>query len=183
MKIVQDKLAEVGSGSGQINPTKAIHPGLVYDIRMNSYIAFLCKENLSSSDIGLLIGSKTFNCSTVKPPRGTDGINYPTMHIQLLNQSSSMVAIFHRTVTNVGYGSSTYKARVTAPKGLSVQVIPDTLEFSQLHQKKSFKVVLKGPPMPKGTQILSASLEWNDSRHSVRSPILVYKQTYPSIET
>lgn len=175
MKIVQDKLAELGSGSGQINPARALHPGLVYDINMNSYIAFLCKQGYNSTSIGLLIGRKIFNCSTVEPPPGTDGLNYPTMHIQLMTHNSSISAVFYRTVTNVGYGSSTYKAKVTAPKGLSVQVIPDTLQFTKLHEKQSFKVVLKGPPMPEGTLILSALLEWNDSNHNVRSPILVYR--------
>ncbi|KAF7804319.1 subtilisin-like protease SBT4.15 [Senna tora] len=178
LKIAQDELAVLGSGSGQMNPTGALHPGLVYDIKMNSYAAFLCKQGYNSTNVGLLIGSKRFNCSNVKPPLGTDGINYPTMHIQLMNPNSSISAIFHRTVTNVGYGPSTYKAKVTTPRGLSVQVIPDTLQFNQPHQRQSFKVVLKGPQMPEGTQILSALLEWNDSRHNVRSPILVYRPLF-----
>lgn len=142
---------------------------------MNSYIAFLCKQGYNSTGIGILIGSKGFNCSSVKPAPGTDGINYPTMHIQLLSASSRISAVFYRTVTNVGYGNSTYKAKVTAPEGFSVEVIPDTLQFSHLHHQLSFKVVLKGPPMPKDTQTLTASLEWNDSKHSVRSPIVVFK--------
>ncbi|XP_004494157.1 subtilisin-like protease SBT4.15 [Cicer arietinum] len=174
---VNGNFSELGSGSGQISPVKALHPGLIYDIRMNSYISFLCKQGYNSTSIGILIGSKNFNCTSVKPAPGTDGLNYPTMHIQLLSPSSRISAVFYRTVTNVGYGASTYKAKVTAPKGLSVEVIPDTLKFSRLHQDLSFKVVLKGPPMPDETQTLSASLEWNDSQHSVRSPIIVFKPT------
>jgi hypothetical protein len=100
------------------------------------------------------------------------------MHIQLLNATSTISEVFYRTVTNVGYGTSTYKAKVTAPEGLSVEVIPDTLKFSQLHQDLSFKVVLKGPPMPVEKSILSATLEWNDLKHSVRSPIVVFKPTF-----
>ncbi|KAE9590860.1 putative cucumisin [Lupinus albus] len=175
---IRDNLAELATGSGQINPLRAVHPGLVYDISMNSYIAFLCKQGYNSTNIGILIGTKGFNCATIKPPPGTDGINYPSMHIQLENTDSSISAEFYRTVTNVGYGSSTYKAKVIAPKGLSVEVIPDTLHFNGLHQHHTFKVVLKGPPMSEETMLLSASLEWSDSRHSVRSPILVFK--FPS---
>ncbi|XP_061340241.1 subtilisin-like protease SBT4.15 [Gastrolobium bilobum] len=174
---VSDDYAELGFGSGQISPVRAVHPGLLYNIQTNSYIAFLCKQDYNSTNIGTLIGNKSFDCASIKPARGTDGINYPSMHIQLLSAYSRISAVFHRTVTNVGYGTSTYKAKVTAPKGLSVEVIPNTLQFSQLHQDLSFKVVLKGPPMPDETQILSASLEWNDSKHSVRSPILVLKPT------
>ncbi|KAL2345205.1 hypothetical protein Fmac_006490 [Flemingia macrophylla] len=169
---------ELGSGSGQLDPVKAVHPGLVYDIRVNAYIAFLCKSGFNGTNIGILIGSKNFTCSSAKTPPGSDGINYPSMHIQLWDSASRISAVFHRTVTNVGSKNSTYKAKVTAPKGLSVKVIPNTLKFSQLHQKLSFKVVMKGPPMPKDTYILTAYLEWNDSKHSVRSPILVFKPLY-----
>lgn len=172
---ISDNLAELASGSGQINPVRALHPGLIYDITMNSYLAFLCKQGYNSTNIGILIGTKGFNCASIKPPPGTDGINYPSMHLQLEAADSRISAVFHRTVTHVGYGTSTYKAKVTAPKGLSIQVIPDTLQFSGLHQILSFKVVVKGPPMPAETLLLSASLEWNDSKHSVRSPILVLK--------
>ncbi|KAL5741041.1 hypothetical protein ACOSQ2_030221 [Xanthoceras sorbifolium] len=168
--------AELGSGSGQINPRKAIHPGLVYDISLSSYLSFLCKEGYNGTDIGRLIGGKNkHDCSSFSPARGTDGLNYPSMHMQLNETASRISAVFYRTVTNVGYGDSVYKATVASPKGLSVQVVPSTLKFDRLHKKQSFKVVVKGRPMKKGTSILSALLEWSDSKHSVKSPILVYK--------
>ncbi|KAK2655165.1 hypothetical protein Ddye_008217 [Dipteronia dyeriana] len=168
--------AELGSGSGQINPKKAAHPGLVYDITMSSYISFLCKEGYNDTNIGKLIGGKKkHTCSSFKPAQGTDGLNYPSMHTQLNVTASRISAVFYRTVTHVGFGNSVYKAIVTSPKDLSVQVLPSTLKFTKLHQQKSFKVVVKGGPMKNGTQILSALLEWNDSRHSVKSPILIYK--------
>ncbi|KAL2323118.1 hypothetical protein Fmac_027497 [Flemingia macrophylla] len=172
---IKDETAELGSGSGQINPVRALNPGLVYNISMNSYIAFLCKEGYNSSGIGILIGTKDFNCSGVDSPQGTDGINYPSMHVQIVPSNASISATFYRTVTNVGFGSSTYRAKVIAPEGLSVEVVPDTLMFGGLYQELSFKVELRGPPMPEETRILSASLEWNDFKHSVRSPIVVYK--------
>lgn len=173
MKIKQAD-AELGSGSGQINPRKAVHPGLVYDISFSSYISFLCREGYNSTTIGLLIGGH-YNCSSFKPAKGTDGLNYPSMHTQLKNASSSISAVFYRTVTHVGRGSSVYKATVTSPKGLSIKVVPCTLKFNHPHQKKDFKVVVKGRPMQNGTQILSALLEWTDSKHSVKSPILIYR--------
>lgn len=175
---INDNFTELGSGSGQISPVSALHPGLLYDIGMNSYLAFLCKQGYNSTSIGILIGTRGFNCTTIKPAPGTDGLNYPSMHVQLLGASSRISAVFFRTVTNVGSANSTYKAKVTAPKGLTVKVVPDTLEFRQLHQDLSFKVVLNGPPMPDGTLLLSASLEWSDSKHSVRSPIVVFKPQY-----
>lgn len=174
---IKDASAELGSGSGQIDPVRALHPGLLYNISMNSYIAFLCKEGYNSSSIGILLGTKGFDCASVDPAQGTDGINYPSMHTQIKTSNAIISAIFYRSVTNVGLGNSTYKARVTAPKGLSVVVVPDTLKFGGVNQELSFKVELKGPPMSNGTRMLSALLEWNDSKHSVRSPIVVYKST------
>ncbi|XP_014495019.2 subtilisin-like protease SBT4.15 [Vigna radiata var. radiata] len=172
---IGDNFTVLGSGSGQINPVRALHPGLVYDIGVHSYVSFLCKEGFNKTNIGILLGMKNFNCSSIKIEPGTDGINYPSIHIQLATPLDRISGVFYRTVTNVGYGNSTYKAKVTAPKGLSVKVIPDTLRFIQLHQKLSFKVVVKGPPMSLDTYLKSGSLEWNDSKHTVRSPIIVYK--------
>ncbi|MED6213024.1 hypothetical protein PIB30_089239 [Stylosanthes scabra] len=173
---MKDNAAELGTGSGRVNPIAALNPGLIYDMNLDSYIAFLCNEGYNSTSIGILIGSKGFDCSTInKPPQGSDGLNYPSMHMQV-PPNSTISATFYRTVTNVGTGNSTYKAKVKAPKSISVEVEPSTLQFSKLNQELSFKVVIKGPQFPKGKMVLSASLEWSDSKHKVRSPILVYNK-------
>ncbi|KAI4348989.1 hypothetical protein L6164_009649 [Bauhinia variegata] len=173
--VIKEEDAELGYGSGQINPTGALHPGLVYDIKFDLYVAFLCKQGFNSSDIGILVGIKRFNCSSIKTPPGADGLNYPTMYYYLREENSRISAVFHRRARNVGYGNSTYKARLTMPKGLTAEVIPNTLRFTRLHQERSFKVVVRGPPMSDGTHILSGSLEWSDSKHSVRTPIVVFR--------
>ncbi|GFY93410.1 subtilisin-like serine endopeptidase family protein [Actinidia rufa] len=181
MKIKQQD-AELGSGSGQINPMKALHPGLLYDISMSSYISFLCKQGYNSTTIRLLTGgNKLYNCSTLRPARGTDGINYPSMHLQLPNPNSTISAAFYRTVTNVGYKNSVYTAKVKLPEGLEVTVVPTTLSFNRLRQKRSFKVVVKGKFVEEDAWILSALLEWSDSKYSVRSPIVVYRQLFAVI--
>ncbi|KAK6944014.1 Subtilisin-like protease, fibronectin type-III domain [Dillenia turbinata] len=168
--------AELGSGAGQINPAKAVDPGLVYDLSMSSYIIFLCKEGYNTTTLQLLIGGKKhFNCSNFKPAQGVDGLNYPAFHLQLKCPDSAISAEFHRTVTHVGQGKSVYNAKVTSSKNLTVTVFPSTLTFDKPRQTRSFKVVLKGPPMAENNNILSASLEWSDSKHSVKSPIVVYK--------
>ncbi|KAG2682936.1 hypothetical protein I3843_10G007600 [Carya illinoinensis] len=174
---IEDDNAELGSGSGQINPVQAVHPGLIYNISVSSYASFLCKEGYNGTSLALIFGGKRkHNCSDFKPAQGTDGLNYPTMHAQLLGASSDIFATFHRTVTNMGNGNSVYKAKVTSPRGLSIRVSPATLKFSRLHEQMNFKVVVKGRFKRKGTeQILSALLEWNDSKHSVMNHILIYR--------
>ncbi|KAG6771778.1 hypothetical protein POTOM_023170 [Populus tomentosa] len=176
---IKDVNAELGSGSGQINPLKAVHPGLVYDIPMSSYIRFLCKEGYNSTTISLLLGGKKkYRCSNFQPAQGTDGLNYPSMHAQLKSVESKISAVFYRTLTNVGYGNnSVYKATVTSPKDLSIKIVPNSLKFNRPHQKQSFKVFVEGGSMQNGTRILSALLEWSDSKHFVRSPIIIYNSS------
>lgn len=175
----KDVEAELASGSGQINPTKAVHPGLVYDLSLSSYIRFLCKEGYNSTTIGMLMGGKKrYKCSDFKPARGSDGLNYPSMHTQLTPRGSIISATFYRTVTHVEKGKSVYKATVTSPRGLSIEVVPSTLEFTRLNQKQSFKVVVKGS-MENGTHTLSALLQWDDTKHTVRSPILIFRSYLP----
>ncbi|OMO68280.1 hypothetical protein COLO4_29782 [Corchorus olitorius] len=175
---IRDQYGELSSGSGQINPLRAVHPGLIYDIDESSYVSFLCKEGYNSTSIGILMGDKKkYKCSDFKKARGFDGLNYPSMHIQLGRKDTKISAVFYRTVTYVGYGNiSGFKAKVTSPKELSVVVIPNMLRFTKKHQKQSFKVFVKGKSVKNGTDILSATLEWINFGYSVKSPILVYKQ-------
>lgn len=179
---IKHQFEKLSSGSGQINPVKAADPGLVYDIGMKSYIRFLCTEGHNDTMIGLLMGGKTkFSCSNLKPAHGVDGINYPSMHIQLKN-TNKVSGIFFRTVTNVGHGKSVYKANVTPPEGLSVKVIPSKLTFDRPGQKQSFKVRVEGVSKNNHSEILSGSIVWSDSIHVVRSSILVYIGRYSNGE-
>ncbi|KAL3825788.1 hypothetical protein ACJIZ3_021817 [Penstemon smallii] len=170
--------AELASGSGEINPIKALHPGLVYDITNDNYISLLCKQGYNITDFIRLIGSKKKNCSDFPLARGADGLNYPSIHMHLKDQESDISAAFYRTLTNVGIGKSVYKARVKTPKGLSITVVPNILRFDKPYQKKSFKVILKGKFVREKSWYLSGSFVWGDSKHIVKTPVLVYR---PSI--
>lgn len=170
--------AELATGAGQINPTKALDPGLIYELNPGSYIRFLCKEGYNSTTIRIITGGKHLHdCSTLRA-RGFDGLNYPSMQIQLSPNSTKFSASFFRTVTNVGSGRSEYEAKVMSPQGVSVNVVPKKLVFERPHQKRAFKVVVKGKFGEEKSQVLSGSLEWSDSSHSVKSPILICKTFY-----
>ncbi|KZV27940.1 xylem serine protein 1-like [Dorcoceras hygrometricum] len=169
--------AELSSGSGNVNPTAALHPGLIYDIDTEAYISFLCKEGYNNSAISLITGNKKYNCANVPRGKGDDGLNYPSVYMQLKKNQTDISAVFYRTVTNVGDRKTVYKAKVESPKGLSITVIPDILKFDENNEKKAFKVSLRGRFLDNETWYLSGSLEWSDSKHNVRSPILVYRET------
>ncbi|KAK4595105.1 hypothetical protein RGQ29_018747 [Quercus rubra] len=169
---IKNVQAELAYGAGQIDPVRALDPGLVYDMSKSDYIRFLCNEGYSGTVLRLFTEGKT-NCSSVPNIGGHDALNYPSMYLELNNTNSSILAIFHRTVTNVGSRNSIYKAIVKAPAVLNVTVVPNQLAFSHLKEKKSFTVVIKGPPLNNVTS-LSASLEWNDTKHRVKNPILLF---------
>ncbi|KAL4611660.1 hypothetical protein ACB092_08G141700, partial [Castanea dentata] len=169
----KDDQAELAYGAGQIDPIRALQPGLIYDISTSDYVRFLCNQGYSGTLIRLFTGEIT-NCSSLPNIGGHDILNYPSMYFQFTNAKSSISTIFHRTVTNVGSRKSIYKATVRAPKNLKVTVIPNKLTFSQLNQKKSFQVMIQGPPqLLNQTAGLSASLEWSDGTHRVKSPIFI----------
>ena len=47
---------EFAYGAGQINPVKAVNPGLVYDANKDDYIQFLCNEGYTAEEIKLISG-------------------------------------------------------------------------------------------------------------------------------
>ncbi|KAG6403815.1 hypothetical protein SASPL_136048 [Salvia splendens] len=150
--------AEFASGSGQLNPKAAVNPGLIYDIDLVSYISFLCKEGYQDKDIALLTGSRKYSCSSVPQAKGADGLNYPSIYLQVKGDELVIAGEFYRTVMNVGTGNSTYKAKVTSPDGLSIKITPSVLTFTQPNQKRSFKVTLEGKPPAVEAWYLSGSL-------------------------
>ncbi|KAL0309188.1 UNVERIFIED_CONTAM: Subtilisin-like protease SBT4.14 [Sesamum radiatum] len=168
-----DKDAEFAYGSGHLDPTRAVDPGLVYDMNDLSYIQFLCHEGYDGASIGSLVGQGTVNCSKLLPSNGVDAINYPTMQLALKSNKEPTAGVFRRRVTNVGPNVSVYNATIKAPAGVEIAVKPATLSFSKAARSRSFKVVVKAKPM-NNVLTLSGSITWKSSRHSVRSPIVIY---------
>ncbi|KAM7464263.1 hypothetical protein LguiA_032384 [Lonicera macranthoides] len=169
---------ELATGSGQIHPRRAVKPGLVFNINVSGYIRYLCKEGYNETAIRLLTGSKkSFNCSSLKPALGIDGLNYPTMHIQLQNRTSTFSGVFYRTATYVEgrQKKATYLSKIRAPKGLTVSVTPKVLKFDQGNHKRSFRVAVKGKFLEEKTWLLSGVVTWKDSRHNVKMPLVIYR--------
>nr|XP_023919247.1 cucumisin-like [Quercus suber] len=160
--------AEFAYGAGNINPLKAPNPGLVYDIDALDYIKFLCAQGYNTKLLQHVTGDKS-SCSKETDEKSLD-LNYPSFALSI-PLSNSISHVFNRTVTNVGSSTSTYKAIVTSPHGLSIKVNPNVLSFTSLKQKLSFALTIEGTIEK---QIVSASLTWDDGTFQVRSPIVVY---------
>ncbi|CAH2079101.1 unnamed protein product, partial [Thlaspi arvense] len=162
--------AEFAYGSGYVNPTVAVDPGLVYDIAKEDYLNMLCSLNYSSKGISTVAGG-AFTCPETK--LNTRDLNYPSMSAKVSASSSSDIT-FSRTVTNVGKNGSTYNAKLSGDPKLNIKVVPETLSFISSGEKKSFTVTVSGNSLAGISGIVSASLVWSDGSHNVRSPIVVY---------
>ncbi|XP_042487748.1 subtilisin-like protease SBT4.10 [Macadamia integrifolia] len=167
MKPIHHKEAELAYGAGQIDPLKAVNPGLVYDTLKADYIQVLCNLGYSPDEIRLIADDKTVTCAKQD---GTDALlNYPSMGATV-TVGVPIDQHFPRTVTNVGLPNSTYKAIVGPQKLLNVTVIPNVLSFKSLNEKQQFTVHVTGPGIRKN-KIISTWLVWSDGIHNVRSPI------------
>ncbi|GMY10997.1 subtilisin-like protease SBT4.3 [Fagus crenata] len=167
--------AEFAYGSGHINPTKAVHPGLVYESSKEDYIKMLCGMGYDDEKLRLISGDKS-TCPKGSTKVLPKDLNYPSM-TALVNASKSFNVTFHRTVTNLGFANSTYKATTFTNSKVKIVVEPKVLSFKCLHEKKSFVVSVTGGQkvLPAYTMV-SSSLVWSDGSHIVRSPVVLFAQ-------
>ncbi|KAI3870139.1 hypothetical protein MKX03_021612 [Papaver bracteatum] len=175
MSATSNSEAEFAYGTGQVNPLQAVDPGLVFDMDERSYIQFLCQEGYRSDEIINLSGTK-MNCPGL-PPKGYDTLNYPTMHLRInATDQKPQIAIFRRTVTNMGPKNSIYKATIKKLKKVKMTVKPKKLVFTKRFQKISFTVAVKLKKVTSHTEIISGSVTWTSSRHTVRSPVVIFTE-------
>ncbi|KAL8160527.1 hypothetical protein V2J09_002064 [Rumex salicifolius] len=104
-------------GSGAVNATGAIDPGLIFDSSYNDYMSLLCSINGSAAVVLNYTGQ---SCVVSGPTMsaGTD-LNLPSITIAKLNQTR----LVQRTVTNVA-SSESYTVTWSAPYAVSVTVSP-----------------------------------------------------------
>ena len=154
-------------GAGYANPALAFDPGLVYDLRADDYIPYLC--GLGLGDDGVTeIAHRPVACGGVKAITEAE-LNYPSLVVSLLSQPITV----SRTVTNVGKARSVYTAVVDMPKDVSVIVRPPMLRFTELKEKQSFTVTVRwaGEPNVAGAE---GNLKWvSDDDYIVRSPLVI----------
>ncbi|XP_020249538.1 subtilisin-like protease SBT1.2 [Asparagus officinalis] len=157
-------------GSGQVNPSAANDPGLVYDIQPRQYYTrYLCSLGFTSKQLKV-IAQHQVDCAGVIDT-GAGELNYPSISVHLKPGQKKIVS---RTVTNVGEANEVYSVQIEEPEGVRVNVSPNRLHFYEIGRKKRFSVEfsIKGVPQTKG-QISEGQLMWISGKHVVRSPIAV----------
>lgn len=152
-------------GGGVVNPNKARHPGLVYDMGKEDYVHYLCAMGYNNTSISKFIKSTTFCPSG--PPSILD-VNLPSITVPSLKNTVTLT----RTVTNVGPVNSKYKAVIKSPPGIAIEVKPDNLIFNSNVTKVSFTVTISTSHQV-NTGYSFGSLTWTDGVHLVRSPVSV----------
>ncbi|CAL1375521.1 unnamed protein product [Linum trigynum] len=159
------------TGSGHVNPNRANKPGLVYDIKPDDYIPYLCGLGYNDTEIGF-IAQKVVKCSTVE--KMVEGqLNYPSFSARLGSAAAASVT-YTRTVTNVGPANSTYVAQIVAPRGVRVKVTPKKLRFREGKPSTSYSVTFRR--RRKGSldaAFAQGYLVWISKRYRVRSPIAI----------
>uniref|UniRef100_A0A453LVU1 Subtilisin-like protease n=1 Tax=Aegilops tauschii subsp. strangulata TaxID=200361 RepID=A0A453LVU1_AEGTS len=118
-------------GAGHVDPSKAVDPGLVYDLTAADYLDFLCAIEYEPAQIAALTKHSSDHCS---PNRtySVAALNYPSFSATF--PAAGGTEKHTRTLTNVGK-PGTYKVTAAAAAGgtaIKVSVEPSTLSFSKV---------------------------------------------------
>ncbi|KAK0599790.1 hypothetical protein LWI29_008671 [Acer saccharum] len=162
-------------GAGEISPTAPLQPGLVYETDTVDYLNFVCYSGYNISNIKVIATTipKNFTCPEESSIDLISNINYPSISISGFKESRTVT----RTATNVaGDDESSYVISTNAPKGISVKVNPDKLQFSKNGQKLSYQVTFSST----GSSLkedLFGSITWSNGKYKVRIPFVVSSST------
>ncbi|KAL0438758.1 UNVERIFIED_CONTAM: Subtilisin-like protease SBT3 [Sesamum latifolium] len=157
-------------GAGQVDPNRALDPGLIYDAGPQDYVNLVCALNYTREQTQTIIRS-SYNCSSPS----TD-LNYPAF-VALYDPTQRRTTLtqkFQRTVTNVGDGAATYKVKVKRPKESVITVSPEKLVFEKKNEKQRFSLTIRYKTYEEYV-INHGSITWEEEngKHRVRSPIVV----------
>ncbi|KAH6556750.1 hypothetical protein KP509_1Z158500 [Ceratopteris richardii] len=151
-------------GSGFVNATAAMDPGLVFDVGFQDYVNFLC--TVPGVDANTVEESTGGICKTLPGDRGSD-LNLPSITVGNLIGSREV----KRVATSVSKHKEKYEAHVHVPRGVEVYIQPSAFTIS-IGQRKTFTVSLKVVEANK--TFTFGSILWVGNRgHTVRMPLAI----------
>ncbi|CAE6220574.1 unnamed protein product [Arabidopsis arenosa] len=103
-------------GSGFVNATAALDPGLVFDTSFGDYMSFLCGINGSDPVVFNYTG---FRCSANNITISGFDLNLPSITVSTLSGTQ----IFQRSMRNIA-GNETYNVGWSPPYGVTMKVSP-----------------------------------------------------------
>nr|GMD15915.1 CO(2)-response secreted protease-like [Ipomoea batatas] len=155
-------------GVGELNPTAALNPGLVYQTEIADYLQFLCATGYNTSQIRLISSTvpKGFKCPKKLTEDMISGINYPSIAVSNLKNGEPKAIT--RTVSNVGPEESVYTATIEALAGIEVTVTPNKLVFTKQEKKLSYTVTFRASSSLKTDTFGSITWKSNHCKCCVR---------------
>lgn len=158
-------------GAGHVEPNSALDPGLVYDIDVSHYVAFLCSIGYTPKRIAVFVGDDKVDCNVENLGGSPGNLNYPSFAV-VFDDTSEVK--YKRTVKNVGNNvNAVYEVKVSAPPGVGVSVLPSKLEFSATNETLSYEVTFTSTIAAAVGNKAFGAIEWTDRVHLVRSPVAV----------
>ncbi|KAJ0963911.1 hypothetical protein J5N97_029033 [Dioscorea zingiberensis] len=156
-------------GAGQVNATNAMDPGLLYNIKPEDYVAYLCGIFSNNSTLVAMFTKKNNTCTRSIPG---EQLNYPSIGVPM-GSSSAMITV-SRTVTNVGDANEVYNAMIKEPPSVSMHLSQYRLSFTRVEQQITYNITftMKGAH-PGSGNIEEGQLSWMSYKHVVTSPIYI----------
>ncbi|PKU60632.1 Subtilisin-like protease SDD1 [Dendrobium catenatum] len=160
------------TGAGQVNPTRAMDPGLVFGLTLNDYIGYLCGLGYNDQEVSFTIGKQT-SCNGVQYLTASQ-LNYPSIAVNFTRSVTSQTV--SRTVKNVGDAREDYSAKITEPLGVTIYLSTYKLQFTRLNQEESYSIyfALNGAYPSQGSDMIGrGKIVWYSGKHVVTTPIAV----------
>ncbi|KAL5724062.1 hypothetical protein ACHQM5_007372 [Ranunculus cassubicifolius] len=152
-------------GSGFVNPTRAINPGLVLKANFNNYIQFLCAvPGVDDDSVQRAVG---VGCPSKRKTWCSD-LNTPSVTVSNLVGSRKVV----RVVKSVASEKETYQVIVQEPMGVSVTVSPKSFSISP-NVTKHLQITLAAK-VATNAYTFGELLLRGDKNHAVRIPLAIY---------
>ncbi|CAI7787672.1 unnamed protein product [Closterium sp. NIES-53] len=167
-------------GSGQINPSAALDPGLIFDITYNEYIAFLYGVNSKEARAQSLsiLSTKPAPKPTPKSAKSASAVkiqapvpipayqlNLPNIVVSQLKKTVTVV----RRVVNVSGKRSKYTLTLEPPANVKVVVRPTTFT---LPNKGSQSITIMITPVNKSPDYSFGRMTWSDADGHVVSSVI-----------
>ncbi|TQE12578.1 hypothetical protein C1H46_001790 [Malus baccata] len=159
-------------GAGHVNPAKANDPGLIFDIKPEDYIPYLCGLYHNETQIKM-ITQRAVNCSQAGAIPEAQ-LNYPSFAITI-GSNETQSQYYTRTVRNVGPASSTYSLDLLVPHKMGMSVNPQVLTFTKVNQEITYHVefIAEDGAGKDDVPFGQGYLRWVSDKHNVTTPIAV----------
>ncbi|VFQ70506.1 unnamed protein product [Cuscuta campestris] len=153
-------------GSGFVNPTRALNPGLVFNTHFQQYVQFLCAvPGVDEKSVRRAVG---FECPQNKRALWCSDLNTPSVTISNLVGSRTVM----RRVTNVARSDERYRVIMREPVGVRVSVMPQN--FLIRGEASRHLIIVLNATKPTNSYSFGEMILLGDRNHVVRVPFSVF---------